>query len=407
MPNIGKVLFVDDKYDTISDGINSFLEKGLHVQYWNGSGELPSGAYNVRIVILDLDLADLGMKTPGDEFYVPAVEALNKIPGPFIVIILAREFEDDDPVKLEKVYANRYGSLRGFIAKKGLKKEDLEDPENLEKLVLSLLEENKILSLILSWELVFDKSKDTALSEIIIEDVGSSIVALVNIVCENFGVTKDAAYEIIAVIMQIVSRKTMEIEETTTIVELLKEINETKLNKNSKEYFSVYNRLKFRSPSNEEIIITGDIFQTDDKFKYGIVLTPKCDLIQEKTKKVLLCYGFPLNEKFLDDMKYPPYKIHEAAIAKIRENGGDQKALRDYLKARYIRSTNKLPDNLFKLLYFRSDDGTFGFCFNFNNIQSINIDELKKWKRRCRLNSPYIDEIVQKYVGIVQRIGKL
>ena len=107
--SFGKVLFVDDDYGTIADAIASFLERGMQVQYWNGSGELSSQIYNVRVVILDLDLTDIKMRTPGDEFYFPAIDALKKISGPFIVIIVALEFDENDPANLRTLYEERVG----------------------------------------------------------------------------------------------------------------------------------------------------------------------------------------------------------------------------------------------------------------------------------------------------------
>ena len=122
---------------------------------------------------------------------------------------------------------------------------------------------------------------------------------------------------------------------------------------------------------------------------------------------MLLCYGFPLNEKYFATKEYPPYKIETADISKIRENGGDEKAIVKYLKARYLNPRAKIPEKLHKILYFGPKEDTFGICLDLSNVQSIEINELKKWKRLCRLDSPYIDEIIQKYVTLVSRIGTL
>jgi hypothetical protein len=50
---------------------------------------------------------------------------------------------------------------------------------------------------------------------------------------------------------------------------------------------------------------------------------------------------------------------------------------------------------------------TFGICLDFNNVESVSISELGKWKILARIDSPYIDEIIQKYYGLVCRVGTL
>ena len=121
--------------------------------------------------------------------YDLAVEALHKIPGPFIVIILALNFEEDDPDILKSAYEKTYDiPLCGFIAHKGLtKREDSEDPSHLQELIISSISGNKILNLILLWEGVVDKAKDEALSDLVESEVENTVIALVKSLCKEMG----------------------------------------------------------------------------------------------------------------------------------------------------------------------------------------------------------------------------
>jgi hypothetical protein len=410
LSDIGKVLFVDDDYSTIADVVESFLDAGIPVQYWKGSGELPSSIFNVRIVVVDLDLTDLKMRIPGDEFFIPAVDALKIIPGPFIVVIVAREFKKDDPARLEKMYLERTKApLVGFIADAGLTKEQLEDPRILEGLIVSVLEKNEILHLILSWEGIFDRSKDAALHDIMASNVEAPARALVNILCSNFGETKATARELIDVMTRLVSRRTSETEDFNNLVKLISGINKT-LPGNldgfpSSEDLRLYSRLMFYLPPTEEDVTTGDIYETPKKFQYGIVLTPKCDLTQEKTDNVLVCYGFPLKKECFLEKDFPAHKS-DPEIAKLhKENVKSPEKIAEIMEHRYF--TERLPQWLPILWNFCPEEKNFGICLDFRGVQSVEKTEVKKWKRLSRIDSPYIEEILQKYGSMMSRIGTL
>lgn len=408
LSNVDQVLFVDDDYKTIAEVTSSFLEEGIQVQYWNGSGNLPKSVLNARIVVLDLDLTDSDMKAAmGDEFYIPVVNALRKIPGPFIVIIVAREFDRKDPNKLKRMYKREVGTaFCGYIADRGLTKEEL-TPRRLENLISSLLKKNVVLNLVLAWERMFDKAEDAALDEIAANNVDRSIRALVKILYRNFGESEGAARALVDEMTRLVSRRTCETKDFKRLAELVTEINNTLLKKvtiPTKEDLLLYSRLIFYNPTKEEAIMTGDVFKTKEEFKYGIILTPKCDLTQRKTKKLLVCYGFPLKKLYFRNRNYPPHR-NDPFIAKLHEEKLSMIDIAKNMEKRYLEST--LPNALQVMWHFNPKEGTQGICLDFNNVQSVEISKVKKWRRLARIDSPYIDEILQRYGSLASRIGSL
>jgi hypothetical protein len=135
-------------------------------------------------------------------------------------------------------------------------------------------------------------------------------------------------------------------------------------------------------------------------------MTPACDLVHAKTTKVLTCFAFPICGKYFEDPEYPPNKI-DPAIKKRREKGLGVSEIAASLKERYIARKQNLPDHLYLLWNFRDGKETLGICFNFHDVRSIEKEELKKWKRLCRLDSPFVEEILERYGKLVSRIGAL
>lgn len=414
LSDVGKVLFVDDDYETIADATTAFLNQGIPVQYWKGTGELPSSIFDVRIVIIDLDLEGINMRVPGDEFYFSAVEALRKIPGPFIVFIVAREFDTSDPDRLRDVYNRKVGvPLCGYIANEGLTKDELEDPNCLESLIVSFLEKNEVLHLILSWEGIFDKAKDAAMSDIMLYDVDVPIRALVKMLCANSGEGKATARELIEVMVRLVSRRTSETAEASNLVNLICGINKVPLENNYPNFedLRLYSKLMFYLPSNDEDLMTGDIFETEDEFKYAVILTPKCDIIQDNTGgRALVCFGFPLKRENFENPNFPPYKIDQKINGLCQKERTFTIKIAETAEKRYFKETP--PVGIPIIWNFCPEQGKFGICLDFNDVRSLPFAEIydnwknkKTWKRVSRIDSPFIEEILQRYGTLVSRIG--
>ena len=147
--NVGKILIVDDKYDeAIEAAVTTLVQSGMSVQYWNGKGNFPEMIRNVRVVVLDLALTGLEDRLSGPGFYYSAAQALNKIPGPFLVVIMSVEFNEDDPSNLEDAYKGFFDSpICGFISKTGLKRADeLDDPKRIAEIIVSSIADKTTVS---------------------------------------------------------------------------------------------------------------------------------------------------------------------------------------------------------------------------------------------------------------------
>jgi hypothetical protein len=402
----GKVLFIDDKYKSFSQVISSFAKNGIQVQYWKGEGDLPRNVYNIRVVITDLDLTDTDMKKAlGDSFYFPIVDALKKIPGPFMVIIVAREFERSDPIQLKRVYEDKTGMpFPGFIAKRGLKKGKL-TPARLERLINTLLPKNDILDLILTWEEIFDKAKDSALCEITSGNTKNAVQSLVKILCYNSHENTGAARSFIDEMSRLVSRQSGQEEDCQTLSYKIKIINDKlpskKIFKLTKEDHLLLSKLIFYKPLKNEGVTTGDIYATTERFKYAVILTPRCDIAQAKTNQFLVCYAFPIRKLYFRNKQYPPHKI-DPAIQKLHVQKVPLSQIAKSIEKKYLKE----PSDSLPILWNFSDK-EIGLCLDFNNVMSVSKDTIKTWNRIIRADSPYIEEILHRYGNKVSRIGTL
>jgi len=384
------------------------VNSGIPVQYWNGKGDFPEEITNARIIILDLDLAKVGIRGPN--FYLEAAKVLKKIPGPYIAIILALDYDKDDSIGLKKYYDEHYPDpLCGFIAKKGLTKaEEATKPTVLRDIILEAIEGNDVLKFILTWEQIIEKSKDLALHNLFEKELETTITALTKSFCKGLG-EEAAAREMTALLLQLVIRKVTHSEALKKLTIRIDELNKSIL-ENTTEYptendLALYNKLMYYTPQDEEPKYTGDIFRTEKEFyQYAIILTPRCDVVQEKTQRLLFCYGVPLEGELFKNPNYPLHKI-DTSVLKRHKAKKTLNKIEKYMKERYFQEAN-LPETLFVLWNFCHDGETLGICFDFNNVQSIKINEIN-WQRISRLDSPFIEEMLEKYGSVVSRVGTM
>ena len=379
--DFGKVLFIDDDYDRTEEGIkdivSSLVKAGVTVQYWNGEGDnLPNHVVNSRVIIIDLDLGNLGSRSGGDEFYSAAALTLKKLPGPFIAIIMAREFEDSDTSNLREYCKTTFEEdpIRGIIANEGLKKQDASNPTTLESRISSSIENQKAMKLLLLWEKIADKAKEKAFDDILSE-LDKTISSLVELLCRNVG-QESAARELVDTLMRLVTRRMVDHEKFDELTILVKELADLACvvvksdSYPSSEDRLLYNKLMFFRPDDSEAIWTGDIYKnnTASEFeKYALVLTPACDISQRKATKALVTLGYVKEEQ----------------------------------------PTGDLPNNLIQLLNFIDGETKGTLYLDVSNVQSLEKKTIEGWTKVCRLASPFMDEVLSTYGKFVSRIGTL
>jgi len=403
----GKVLIVDDQFnEEIKQTILSLANKGISVQYWDSKDGSFSNFTNIRVLILDLDLSG-GVQQRGDKFfYTLPAQVLNKIHGPYMVIILSRDFIPEDITNLKSTYEEQYQKpIEGFVEGiEGLPKGS--EVEKLHEIIKNLLQNSVVLKLILIWEKILDIAKDLGLSKFLKENFENEINAFIKSIGKDVG--KDSlSREFITNMIRFISRYVHRGKEYQELMSILQSIYDNTITPPIANRLLQHRSMYFR-PDPTEQIWTGDIFKiensTNEKFwDYQIVLSPECNISQQNFDTFLICKGFPLTYTSLSEKEHPLYKISQNYSLPERGTISEEQ-----YAAKIQKSFKSLPKRLHLLWNFsEKDDKYFGLCFDFQRVGSIAKEEYNKLKkyRICRLDFPFIHELVQKFANYNSRIG--
>ncbi len=412
-PIPGKILIVDDKFETVEDAASFLLKQGYPVLFWNGDSDPPSTVQNIRGVILDLDFT--GDQIHGGEgYYALAAESLHKIPGPHITVVMSGDFNAEDPAKLRQAYQEMYSDRPVMIHDRGLSKLEFdENPEKLVGLVVDSLQTQDIMSLVLSWESILDGSKDAILQDFVKAELESAFLRLIHSILEEQG-EHGTPRGFVDTLTRLLSRKMVSSSELDRIAESLKKVLKRPSTPPQAEELDnlLHWLLMYYYPDDGEEPRTGDIYEVLDskEYVYGIVLTPICDLVQEKAQSIMICTGYELGDRCFNDTDSPLLTCDPAMAKKKTSPGVTPESLSTHMKNRYHGKDTKLYDGLHCLWNFRmkpTEASYTGVCFDLKNVRSYSMEEFDKfkWKRVCRLDSPFIDVMLQKYGVNSSRIG--
>ena len=137
------------------------------------------------------------------------------------------------------------------------------------------------------------------------------------------------------------------------------------------------------------------------------MLNSPCDFAQNKTWSFRVSMGFIVKQENFEDLDYPPYKIDSTLTERHKKNPNEK--IDTFKKfARDLYSNNsKLCNSLYMLHNLKEDESFIKLCFDFNNIKSLEDTQLKEWTRIGRLDSPFLEELLQKYSNHAFRIGTM
>jgi len=406
---LGKVLVVDDVFnDQIKKLINILTEKGFNIQYWNSKGEFHQSISNVRILILDLDLT-AGVVTRGSTsfFYAPA-KVLDQIKGPYIVILYARDYVKNDIKDIKEAYEDIFktpfeGSIEGIA---GLSKG--KGVDELIKKIFGIIDKKDVYKLIISWEKLLDKSKDQGLKKFVREKFENEVREFVKSIEKDIGI-ESLPREFVSNMMRFVMRYMHRGSEYMELKKLLEAIISSRTSGHISDLL-LQNRNMYFTPDKSEKIWTGDIFRiknNKDFLEYGIILTPECDIAQDKAENYLVCEGFALDFERLKKKKHPIYSIFESfEIPDRRTMTAEQ--FESKIRKQLSRLKNE-HDRYYTVWNYSEKEGKyFGLCFDFQSIHSVNKDEFNTKfgdMRTSRLDLPFITELIQKFSSFATRLG--
>ena len=402
----GKVLVVDDQMnEPIKNLIECMMKNGIHAQYWNSKGDFHKHITNVRVLILDLNLTS-GQASRGTKFYyLDAIEVLHNIKGPYIVLIYATDFTEKDIDWIRKAYEDIYeepfeGHIEGID---GLTKSS--DPEKLIDKIIAIIRNKEVYRLIQTWEKLLDRSKDLGLQKFASKKFENEVRQFVGTISTEVG-AESVPREFVSHMLRFVSRDMLRGEDYNDLKQMLDNIGKKQIQPTSD--LLLQNRNMYFEPHSSEDIWTGDIFKIkngDDYWDYGIILTPECDIAQDKLDNFLVCKGFALDQR-IKETNHPIYSIIDGSRLL------DQSSTTEAYKKAFVKQMARLRkcfNRYYALWNFSEKENKYiGLCFDFQRMCSINKDAFSdnhKSKRIARLDIPYVTELIQKYSTYSTRLG--
>lgn len=413
----GKVLVIDNRYADVEELIASLWHDGQGIVFLDTVPHEEAIPSNVRLVVLDLMLREDGEIQPED--YEQAALALWRIRKRtyfFLVAVWSIYVDPDNEEQARQVIETLRKAYRDIAGEefptpllqpfgKNIGQQQLE--QEIQKWVAS----NPETGLVFRWETSVDNARDEAVSAIVNQ---AGIRETVKQLVKEVG-REAAPREIVSLFNRILGRNSISQVEAdrqafNALVQAVSRVQD--VSGDFLEWYSKFRNLQvYFSPHTNEPVWTGDIFSTglqDPEKEFALVLTPACDLAWRKADNLRLAYCtkvLPLNQ-------YDPRSEDMAATVRKLKKGrtGSYKNRADAVKA--IIEGSDLPSNLYVLHFFRilTEPGYSHLIVDFSMIVSKPCRDgvvrvPARWKRLARVDSPYIEDLLQKYATFASRIG--
>lgn len=303
-----------------------------------------------------------------------------------IYIFSEIDIEESHGTKLKEKFGDR---IR-------FKRKDNFDRENVETFKTEILQEiqewkeqNQNLSVPIQWSIAINESIQKIFKELSeadktwIKDIYDSAV--------SDGV--DAELFVIELLQLLLSESLVQ---NTSLIEPIKnlgnqekeEINDENKPDYQKSLSRLFSRLYYSSLTKDAPVMTGDICKIEENL-YGIIVTPECDIKKVKNNKSL---SYDVLSFSADSLKNILAKDH------VKKN-------KKSIFFQVIPSLHFLPS-----LPFLSEEFKVGVAIDFSQdsikILSSKMDEyLKTNPRTHKINSPFIQQLRQRYISHIGRVG--
>jgi len=166
---------------------------------------------------------------------------------------------------------------------------------------------------------------------------------------------------------------------------------------------------------NNDPIMTGDIFDLSNS-KYGILITPECDIrkIQKNIENDFEFLVFDSTNKIDESFFIRQFRDSKEKISKLIKGLKSQEKKiiiesleelkNDYLKGAF----NQPHPRVYILPCFEFETGNYktkaGIDFS-SSFEFRKVKDSKKEDRICKLNSPYIQDLRQRFLAYKGRVG--
>lgn len=394
----GRILIVDDKKGEVDELIDEFLRRGEHAIF---SETLIESEYcnNVRLLIMDYYLFE-----DSEENSLSAmaniVNEISKKSKFFMVVIWSAKVTEANRRTFEENIKKKYfaifkADMPGILVKP-IGRRELDYVSLIHK-IEEEIRNHPDLNLIYEIEKIVNNAKDSVLNEVY--DIGNWSNLVKNLKKEYD--IDSISRQIMFIYANIMKRNITPTEELTGCIRRLMDLRETFT---IDDFGKIYSTQYYYVPTAKEQIGTGDILHYKNTATYYMVITPECDITNDKHTATKLIESTRVDHSKLDD---PHYIDEVAEFLDIKNQDGSIN--RNKIIDAIIHGGKK---NYYNLLFLRDENSDFyHLIFDFHQIKSLKkvrrISELQNYKRVCRVDSPLINEFIQQYAAHCSRFGSM
>lgn len=390
----GRILIVDDKKGEVQALIDQFLERGEHVVY---SGLPVKSDYynNIRLLILDYWLDEENEKNSLQNITTIINEISKKSKFFMIVIWSVRVSEKEKKEyrrKIVSIYKKRFVQDIPGLLLEPIGKEELDYLKLIQKIEAEIASFPDV-SLLYEIERIVDRAKDVAKTRIYDTGNWSNLI-------KNLSKEFDAdsvGRQMLNIYVNILKRN---VESTERLGECISKVIGLSEPFSVSDFGRVYSAQYYHELSDEEQISTGDILFDNENKQHWIIITPECDITNNKHTAVKLVEAVRIDHLELQKRE----RLKQISQLCYIESG---KAIEAILRGKGMRTN--FCSLAFLMDYQKKE--FFHLIFDFNKVKFVKkvrkIHELGNYSRICRVDSPMINSFIQKYVSFCLRFGTM
>lgn len=416
----GKIFVIENRWDDVKDIIESFWKAGEGIVYSRDIPEEDKCPSNVRLVILDLLLSEDGGEIEDTDYQQAAlaISRIEKKTGFFLVAPWSLHITSDNKKEvienLKKAYREHTQKDLPERILKAFGKKEINQKQMMNE-IKEWISRNPEAGLVFEWEKTIEDGRDNTTSAIVRTGGIKTIVKATEKEVGGNAVPR----EIFTLFNRLLLRHSLMLMKKGTFTSIVKQILKKKglAETNILDWYPKIHYLNaYFEPEVKEPLWTGDILKTNIKQssekEYVLVITPACDFANKKVEQITVIFGIkietipdytlevediPLLVKKIGMTKEQKYKTRKEIINAI--------TLKNNLPARFhVLHFLRHPSDLSNYFHLMLDFSTVG-SRRAEKYADRNIKVPGGWERICRLDSPYIEEIVQKYTSFSARIG--
>ncbi len=343
-----------------------------------------------------------------------------------------RFLEDNDFYSLIYIYSDtvvedkhpllkdRFGDRIKFKLKTNIKNTD-DEKEQILKDLKSWEEKNQNLSIPIKWSKAINKKVQKIFNELSSED--QNWVRDLYKTADEDGV--EPSIEVINLFQSLLSEKIIQDSDLKNEIKTIATDEKNTTVTDPKSYAQLFRRFFYANVFDEDPIMTGDIFDFGED-EFGILITPECDIrhIVKKGDKhsfdFLTFTASSFSRSSFNAKVSIKNSIVHNTIQEVLEIAPEDftpkkkekisKAINEQLKEQeinlHIQAFTQTNPKLHILPSFKfgEDYKPVMIDFRLNRI-SKKGDEVNPEKRVCKLNSPYIQDLRQRYLSYIGRVG--